>query len=588
MDKLVAVNVGLPTEVSWHGRTVRTAVWKRPVEHRVMARRLNLDGDGQGDLIGHGGEHRAVLVYQLVSYRYWQAHLGESGYVQGQFGENLTVDGLPDNEVCIGDRFRIGGAVFEVTQPRVTCYRLGIRMNRAEMPALLVAHHRPGFYMRVLQEGEIGAGDEIVKVAAGPSQVTVAEVDSLLYRPGHPRDRLERALRVPALSTGWKTSLQALLTGADGGEQTGNAGLTQPAASAPAWRGFRPLQIVATCAETADVRSFTFGTADGSLLPDALPGQHVAIRFRPEGGSSSLTRNYSLSGPPGTGVYRISVKREMGGAASGYLHEHARVGDSLEVSAPRGAFTLVSGTGPVVLVSAGIGVTPVLTMLQALAATDEQNPRQVWWIHGARDGTHHAFADEARRLLGSLRMGRSHVAYSRPRDDDELCRAYDGEGRLDLALLQRLGVPRSADFYVCGPAGLNEALSSSLKLWGVAAGRVHTEVFGAGEAFAPGVVGGEHVAPHAPEGKAGVGPKVVFTRSNLVVPWDERFASLLELAEACAVPARWSCRTGVCHSCECMLIDGSVRYAPEPLDAPTEGNALICCATPVTEVQLDL
>ena len=524
----------------------------------------------------------------LKSYRYWQDHLGESDYVHGQFGENFTVDGLPDNEVCIGDRFRIGGAVFEVTQPRVTCYRLGIRMNRAEMPALLVAHHRPGFYMRLLQEGEVGAGDEIEKVGVAPEQVTVAEVDSLLYLPSHPRDRLERALRVSALSTGWKTSLQALLGAAERGEQTGNPGLTQPAAPAPAWRGFRPLQIVSISPETEDVRSFTLRPADGSLLPDALPGQHVAIRLRPEGSSSSVTRNYSLSGPPGTGVYRISVKRELDGVASGYLHGGARVGDSLEVSAPSGAFTLLSGSGPVVLVSAGIGVTPLLAMLQALVGTDAQIPREVWWMHGTRDGRHHAFADEARRLLTSLRTARSYVAYSQPRDDDKLGQAYDGEGHLDLPLLERLGVPQSADFYICGPAAFNEALSSALKLWGVADGRIHTEVFGAGKAFTPGVVGGEHQAPHAPEGKAGVGPNVVFTRSNLVVPWDERFASLLELAEACAVPARWSCRAGVCHSCECMLIDGSVRYAPEPLDAPADGNALICCATPVTEIQIDL
>ena len=587
MSKLIAVNVGRPSEVSWQGRIVRTAIWKRPVEQRVVARRLNLDGDGQGDLMGHGGEQRAVLVYQLASYRYWQAHLGESGYVHGQFGENFTVDGLPDNEVCIGDRFRIGGAVFEVTQPRVTCYRLGIRMNRAEMPALLVAHHRPGFYMRVLQEGKVGAGDEIVKVAAGPEQVTVAEADSLLYLPGHPRDRLERALRIPALGPGWKTSLQALLGAAERGEQTGNAGLTL-LAPAPFWRGFRRLQLNSIAVETEDVRSFTLGAADGSRLPDALPGQHVAIRLRPEGSSPPLTRNYSLSGPPGAGVYRISVKHEVGGAASGYLHGHARVGDSLEVSAPRGAFTLFSGTATVVLVSAGIGVTPLLAMLQALAATDRLFPREVWWIHGARDGKHHAFAEEVRRLLRSLRMGRSHVVYSQPRDDDELGRSYDGQGRLDLPLLQRLGVPQDADFYICGPTGLNEALSSALKLWGVAESRVHTEIFGAGKAFSPGVVEGEHTLPHVPEGKVGAGPNVVFARSNLVVPWAERFTSLLELAEACAVPVRWSCRSGVCHTCECGLIDGSVRYAPEPLDSPADGNALICCATPATDIELDL
>ena len=118
-----------------------------------MVRRLNIDGDGQGDLGGHGGEQRAVLVYQIDSYRYWQQQLGRDDFVYGQFGENFTVDGLPDDEVCIGDRYRIGGAVFEVTQPRVTCYRVGLRMDEPRMAALLVAHRRPGFYLRVLDEG---------------------------------------------------------------------------------------------------------------------------------------------------------------------------------------------------------------------------------------------------------------------------------------------------------------------------------------------------------------------------------------------------------------------------------------------------
>ena len=180
-----------------------------------MARRLNLDGDGQGDLAGHGGEHRAVMVYQLESYRHWEAYLQRHDFEYGQFGENLTVDGLPDDEVCIGDRYRIGGALFEVTQPRVTCYRVGIRMNNPQMPSLLVSHKRPGFYFRVIEEGEIGAGDEIVKVADGPERVSVAEIDALLYLPGHPRDQLERALRIPALSAGWKGSLEALVGEAD-------------------------------------------------------------------------------------------------------------------------------------------------------------------------------------------------------------------------------------------------------------------------------------------------------------------------------------------------------------------------------------
>src|SRR5271163_2422605 len=181
-----------------------------PIQGRRMVRRLNIDGDGQGDLQGHGGEHRAVFVYQIDSYHYWQSQLGRSDFTYGQFGENFTIDGLPDSEVCVGDRYRIGSALFEVTQPRVTCYRVGIRMNEPRMAALLVSHHRPGFYFRVLEEGEVGAGDEITKVADGPERITVADIDALLYLPNPSREQLERSLRVPALSQGWKTSLEAI------------------------------------------------------------------------------------------------------------------------------------------------------------------------------------------------------------------------------------------------------------------------------------------------------------------------------------------------------------------------------------------
>ncbi|MDQ2877289.1 MAG: MOSC domain-containing protein, partial [Actinomycetota bacterium] len=208
---LLSVNVGLPRDVAWHGRTVHTAVWKRPVEGPRLVRRLNIDGDGQGDLAGHGGEHRAVFVYQIESYRYWQQQLGRDDFEYGQFGENFTVQGLADDRVCIGDRYRIGEAVFEVTQPRVTCYRVGLRMSNPQIPALLVSHHRPGFYFRVLREGTVRAGDEIVQVAAGPEAMTVAEVDALLYLPGHPRQQVMRALRIPVLSDAWKASFRGML-----------------------------------------------------------------------------------------------------------------------------------------------------------------------------------------------------------------------------------------------------------------------------------------------------------------------------------------------------------------------------------------
>src|ERR1700712_5707242 len=208
MSQLLSVNVGLPRDIAWEGKTVYTSVWKDPVQGRRVVRRLNVEGDGQGDLAGHGGEHRAVFIYQIDSYRFWQSELGRDDFSYGQFGENFIVDGLADREVCIGDRYRIGGALFEVTQPRVTCYRVGIRMDEPKMAALLVSQHRPGFYFRVLEEGEVTAGDEIEKIADGPERMTVAEIDALLYMPNHPVDQLERALRIPALSSGWHASFE--------------------------------------------------------------------------------------------------------------------------------------------------------------------------------------------------------------------------------------------------------------------------------------------------------------------------------------------------------------------------------------------
>ena len=151
MARLLSINVGLPRDVPWKGAQVHTAIWKQPVQGRVAVRRLNVAGDGQGDLAGHGGEQRAVMVYQIDAYRYWEAQLGRKDFSFGQFGENFTVDGLADNEVCVGDRYLIGSALFEVSQPRVTCYRVGIRMAEPAMAALLVSHRRPGFYFRVLE-----------------------------------------------------------------------------------------------------------------------------------------------------------------------------------------------------------------------------------------------------------------------------------------------------------------------------------------------------------------------------------------------------------------------------------------------------
>ena len=253
--RLLSVNVGLPRDIAWQGRTVRTGVWKAPVQGPRMVRRLNIDGDGQGDLAGHGGENRAVFVYQMDSYRYWEGELGRKDFSYGQFGENFTVEGLPDREVCIGDHYRIGGALFEVTQPRVTCYRVGIRLNEPQMPALLVERGRPGFYLRVLEEGQVEAGDEIIQVGVGPERMSVAEIDALLYLPGRSRSRLERALRIPALSAGWRGSFQALLADeGDGGATTKDTGAALASGKSPGWSGFRKVRVSDRRRESASSR----------------------------------------------------------------------------------------------------------------------------------------------------------------------------------------------------------------------------------------------------------------------------------------------------------------------------------------------
>src|SRR5215475_7500360 len=239
MARLLSVNVGLPRDIEWKGRTVHTGIWKDPLRGRCRAGRLNLEGDGQGDLAGHGGEQRAVFVYQIESYRYWQEQLKRSDFVHGQFGENFTIEGLPDDNVCIGDRYQIGGALFEVTQPRVTCYRVGIRMNETRMPALLTSSGRPGFYFRVLQEGEVQAGDEIMRVGEAEERMTVTQVNALLYSPNHAREGLERALRIKALSPGWRWSFEELLRSQKNGAKNGNAGLAPAVAGHPTAPGFR-------------------------------------------------------------------------------------------------------------------------------------------------------------------------------------------------------------------------------------------------------------------------------------------------------------------------------------------------------------
>ncbi|MEV6411456.1 MOSC and FAD-binding oxidoreductase domain-containing protein [Kribbella sp. NPDC051718] len=567
MATLRSLNVGLPKDVSWHDRTVYTGVFKSPVDGPRMVRRLNVDGDGQGDLGGHGGEQRAVLVYQLESYAHWQEHFGRNDLTYGMFGENFTVDGLPDDEVCIGDRYQIGEAEFEVTQPRVTCYRVGMRMGEPELPSLLVAHHRPGFYLRVIKEGLVEAGDEIIRTRVGPQALSVADIDALLYLPNRDQQKLRRSLDIPALSPGWQQSFQELV------EQYSAlpaANVTAPVLAG--WPGFRPLKVTAVVPESSSILSVCFRPEDGTgELPVAQAGQYLTLRIAAAADTPPAVRSYSLSSAPGAAEYRISVKRD--GLVSTYIHDHLKAGMEIDVAAPRGDFVLTDDTGPVVLVSAGVGITPVLAMLHAIA---DQPARPVWWIHVVRNQAQQAFASEAGDLLKALPLAHQQIFYT-----------ADGK-RPTADQFEALGLPADASAYICGPAGFMSEMTETLAGLGIARGRIHTELFGTPASINPGITDHRSVPPHPPEGEPGTGPLVTFARSGLSVPWSDQQPSLLDLADACDVPTRWSCRTGVCHTCVTPLISGEVTYSPEPLEPAPAGQILPCCARPAGEVVLDL
>ena len=209
--KLLSVNVSLPTEVLYRGKTITTGIFKEPVNGRVMLRTLNLDGDGQADLKGHGGIHKAAYVYSIENYDYWKRELDRTDFGFGQFGENFTVEGMLEDEIHVGDVFRVGNALVEVTQPRVPCYKLGIKMGLPRFVKMFLASCRVGFYLRVLEEGEVGAGDVFHRVKTDPERMTVREICQLLYFDPENLEEARKALRIRALSPGWRQSFEERL-----------------------------------------------------------------------------------------------------------------------------------------------------------------------------------------------------------------------------------------------------------------------------------------------------------------------------------------------------------------------------------------
>ncbi len=264
------------------------------------------------------------------------------------------------------------------------------------------------------------------------------------------------------------------------------------------------------------MRSFVLESEDRTPLPSPLAGQFLVFKLQLDPNAPPVLRSYSMSGPPGAGTYRVSVKRAEG-VGSRFFHDQIHVGDLLPVSAPRGSFTLAEGENPIVLLSAGIGATPVLSMLYSLVPNAK---REVWWCYGARNSSEHPFAAEARKLLEDLPNSHSCIAYSHPGAADQPGKDYDASGHLTLSLLQSFHLPQSADFYLCGPPAFLTKLTTALQSWGIPNARIHSEIFGTESAVTPGIAATAPKTPHPPAGAPGTGPKIFFTRSGLSAPWD--------------------------------------------------------------------
>ena len=582
--KIVSVNVSLAKEVLYQGRTVTTGIFKEPVQGRVMVRRLNINGDDQADRRVHGvGFDMAIYVYSVEHYAFWAKELGRDGFPYGQFGENLTVEGLSEDTVQVSDTFRVGGTLLQVTQPRIPCYKFAMRMEEGpDFPARFQETGRMGFYCRVLEEGELGAGDAIKLVERDDGASTIAEFIRVYLYESHEPASLKRVLASRELSEPWREYLEKMLKKAE------------PVKGPRGWEGFRAFVVESKVPENETITSFYLKPEDAEPLPPYMPGQFLTFRLNMPEHSTPVMRTYSLSDSPNhQDYYRVSIKRLPApvdppglpaGLSSNYFHDHVQPGTRLCVKAPRGKFYLdPSDTTPVVLLSGGVGLTPMISMLNTIVESDSK--RSVWFVHGTRDGREHAMGTHARRMAAEHDNVNVHVSYSQPRPEDIEGRDYDNRGHVNIELLKQLLPPAAYDFYLCGPTPFMKSLYNGLLRWGVAETRIYHEFFGPASALKEGAEVG---SKRAADSKSQAEVTVFFAKAGLTAKWDPTLESILDLAEAQGLRPDFSCRTGICQTCSSKLIEGEVEYVTEPLDMPDPGCILICCSKPKTNLIIEV
>jgi uncharacterized protein len=358
------------------------------------------------------------------------------------------------------------------------------------------------------------------------------------------------------------------------------------------WKGLRPFKCVRKVRESSVITSFYFVPSDGGALPTFRPGQHVPIELNVPDEEGPVRRVYSLSSRPGDDAIRITVKRERAPAvASPYLHEWINVGDEVGMRYPKGSFVLnEESQRPVVMLSAGVGLTPMISMIEHLIATNSD--RRIWFVHAAISGLEHAMADHVRQIARDRDNVRIHIAYDNPREEDVMGRDFDTRGRLSVETLRTLLPWDDYEFYLCGPVPFMKAFADGLTRNGVLSDRIRWESFSSEKLEIAPVEGPSAAATGGGAANDSLlvaeGTNVEFRKSGKIVEWPTNCKSLLELAEANDVPVRFSCRTGECFSCASKLLSGDVSYTRDLEDEPDEGAVLLCTAIPKSSVVLDL
>jgi ferredoxin-NADP reductase/MOSC domain-containing protein YiiM len=537
---------------------------KKRVSGAVPASFTGFQGDEQADLRVHGGPDMAIYAYATSHYELWQSEFPEHSELWGggALGENLEIDGWDETCVCVGDVVQLGDTVLQVTRPRKPCFKLALRFNDVRLPRRLVETGRCGWYYRVLKTGAIAEGDEAVLVRRLHPDWTIRRVNDISVQPDADAADLRELAGLPELAANWRAQTQA-------------AALAREAAARKS--SFREFCVVRVVDESSSIRSFELAPADGAGIAPAVPGQHLVIRGI---NGQTISRPYSISAIGGSHL-QISVKREKGGFSE-WLHQSIKAGDRLSVLGPRGSFKLdTASNAPLVLISAGVGITPMMAMLQVATTNNGARivPASVSFLHCARDSSHRAFKASLSEIAAKHPAVIFHTRFSRPLSTDRIGQTHDSVGRIDRELVLRTVAPLGpCNVYICGP----EAFMADVRDWieevkspGI---RVMTELFGSAKSPAP-----------AADRKQRPARAVVnFARSGRSQEMNGT-GSLLELAEAEGLSVASDCRSGVCGACVAKVISGEVGYDFEPLASVGEGEALLCCGFPLAEeLVLDL